>query len=102
VLNVWVGPSEAPEDAQPITNDRDRGIRFYLPAFCTQGRAPYSGIGVFQMCNEALQKNNSLPKRVRLEVYVLKVNSSSLAGGSTRCCGLPGWALEIEMVKHDS
>ena len=29
VLNVWVGPSDAPQDAQPITNDRKRGIRFY-------------------------------------------------------------------------
>ena len=24
VLNVWVGPSDAPQDARPITNDRKR------------------------------------------------------------------------------
>src|SRR3984893_6398068 len=29
MLNVWVGPSDAPQDARPITNDRKRGIRFY-------------------------------------------------------------------------
>jgi dipeptidyl aminopeptidase/acylaminoacyl peptidase len=29
VLNVWVG-SSAGTDAQPVTDDRDRGIRFYL------------------------------------------------------------------------
>ena len=29
VLNVWVGPSHAPQDAQPVTNERKRGIRFY-------------------------------------------------------------------------
>ena len=29
VLNVWVGPSDAPQDARPITNDRKRGIRLY-------------------------------------------------------------------------
>jgi hypothetical protein len=29
VPNVWVGPRDAPQDAQTITNDRKRGIRFY-------------------------------------------------------------------------
>jgi hypothetical protein len=29
VLNVWVGPSDAPQDGRPITNDRKRGIRVY-------------------------------------------------------------------------
>jgi dipeptidyl aminopeptidase/acylaminoacyl peptidase len=29
VLNVWVGSSDG-TDAQPVTDDRDRGIRFYL------------------------------------------------------------------------
>ena len=29
VLNVWVGPSKASQDAQPVTNERKRGIRFY-------------------------------------------------------------------------
>ncbi|MGH6820553.1 MAG: S9 family peptidase, partial [Methylocella sp.] len=29
VLNVWVGPSDASQDARPVTNERTRGIRFY-------------------------------------------------------------------------
>ena len=29
VLNVWVGPTEAPEGARPVTDDKKRGIRFY-------------------------------------------------------------------------
>ncbi len=32
VLNVWVGPSDDPAAARPVTNDRGRGIRSY--AFC--------------------------------------------------------------------
>ena len=31
VLNVWVGPSDAPQDAQPITNDRKGGISINGP-----------------------------------------------------------------------
>ncbi len=30
VLNVWVGPVDAIEDARPVTQDTDRGIRFYI------------------------------------------------------------------------
>ncbi|HOU12891.1 MAG TPA: S9 family peptidase [Anaerolineae bacterium] len=33
VLNVWVGPADAPEKAQPVTRDTGRGIRFYLWAY---------------------------------------------------------------------
>lgn len=33
VLNVWVGPADAPEKAQPVTRDAGRGIRFYLWAY---------------------------------------------------------------------
>jgi dipeptidyl aminopeptidase/acylaminoacyl peptidase len=29
VLNIWVGPTEAPERAEAITDDRKRGIRMY-------------------------------------------------------------------------
>jgi dipeptidyl aminopeptidase/acylaminoacyl peptidase len=29
VLNVWVGPADDPEAATPVTDDTDRGIRFY-------------------------------------------------------------------------
>jgi dipeptidyl aminopeptidase/acylaminoacyl peptidase len=36
VLNVWVGPAEAPGDARPVTNDRGRGIRVF--AFCHDDR----------------------------------------------------------------
>ena len=30
VLNVWVAPSDDPAAAQPVTDDRKRGIRFYM------------------------------------------------------------------------
>jgi len=30
VLNIWVGPANAPEKAKPVTNDTSRGIRSYL------------------------------------------------------------------------
>ncbi|MCC6160253.1 MAG: S9 family peptidase [Deltaproteobacteria bacterium] len=30
VLNVWVGPADAPLSAKPVTRDRDRGIRMYF------------------------------------------------------------------------
>jgi dipeptidyl aminopeptidase/acylaminoacyl peptidase len=33
VLNVWVGPASSPEEARPITADRDRGIREYFWAY---------------------------------------------------------------------
>ncbi|MFQ5848533.1 MAG: S9 family peptidase [Candidatus Methylomirabilales bacterium] len=33
VLNVWVGPADDPGAAQPVTNDTDRGIRFYEWAY---------------------------------------------------------------------
>lgn len=33
VLNVWVGPADAPEKARPVTHDTVRGIRFHLWAF---------------------------------------------------------------------
>jgi dipeptidyl aminopeptidase/acylaminoacyl peptidase len=33
VLNVWVGPVDNPEAAQPVTHDTVRGIRFYLWAY---------------------------------------------------------------------
>ncbi len=29
VLNVWVGSAVTPEAARPVTNDTERGIRFY-------------------------------------------------------------------------
>jgi len=33
VLNVWVAPADAPDQARPITNDRVRGIRGFAFAF---------------------------------------------------------------------
>ncbi len=33
VLNVWVGPATDPSKAQPVTDDKDRGIRNYFWAF---------------------------------------------------------------------
>lgn len=29
VLNVWIAPADEPESAKPVTDDTDRGIRFY-------------------------------------------------------------------------
>jgi hypothetical protein len=29
VLNIWIGPTEAPERAEIVTDDRKRGIRIY-------------------------------------------------------------------------
>ncbi len=29
VLNIWIGPADDPDSAEPITNDRLRGIRFF-------------------------------------------------------------------------
>ena len=36
VLNVWVGPVENPEAAQPVTNDTQRGIRFHQWAYTSK------------------------------------------------------------------
>ena len=36
VLNVWVGPADAPWEARPVTDDRGRGIRLF--AFCHDDR----------------------------------------------------------------
>ena len=33
VLNVWVGPPDSPNDARPVTDDRERGIRIYFWAY---------------------------------------------------------------------
>lgn len=33
VLNVWVGPVEQPEAAEPVTNDTERGVRDYSWAY---------------------------------------------------------------------
>ena len=33
VLNVWVGPVEAPDKAEPVTKDTHRGIRSYFWAY---------------------------------------------------------------------
>lgn len=33
VMNVWVGPTDDPDSAEPVTDDRDRGIRAYAWAF---------------------------------------------------------------------
>ena len=36
VLNVWVGPADDPTAAQPVTEDRERGIRMYLWAYTSR------------------------------------------------------------------
>jgi dipeptidyl aminopeptidase/acylaminoacyl peptidase len=36
VLNVWVGPVESPDAAKPVTNDTNRGIRFYIWAYTSK------------------------------------------------------------------
>jgi dipeptidyl aminopeptidase/acylaminoacyl peptidase len=36
VLNIWVGPANAPETAKPVTNDTYRGIRSYLWSYTGQ------------------------------------------------------------------
>ncbi|MGQ9801685.1 MAG: alpha/beta fold hydrolase [Candidatus Saccharicenans sp.] len=36
VLNVWVGPVEAPDKAEPVTKDTNRGIRSYFWAYTNQ------------------------------------------------------------------
>jgi hypothetical protein len=33
VLNVWVAPRDKPNDARPVTNDRNRGIRGFSFAY---------------------------------------------------------------------
>jgi len=33
VLNVWVGPADDTDSAEPVTNDTDRGIRIYFWAY---------------------------------------------------------------------
>ncbi|HBR10423.1 S9 family peptidase [Candidatus Bipolaricaulota bacterium] len=33
VLNIWVGPAADPPTARPVTDDKDRGIRFYVWAY---------------------------------------------------------------------
>src|SRR5437763_8021902 len=36
VLNVWVGPSDKPEAAKPVTADKKRGIRIYYWAYTNE------------------------------------------------------------------
>ena len=36
VLNVWVGPPDSPNDARPVTDDRERGIRIYFWAYTSR------------------------------------------------------------------
>ncbi|MBC2706111.1 MAG: S9 family peptidase [ANME-2 cluster archaeon] len=36
VLNVWVGPADDPDSAEPVTNDTDCGIRMYLWAYTNE------------------------------------------------------------------
>jgi dipeptidyl aminopeptidase/acylaminoacyl peptidase len=36
VLNVWVGPADDPDLADPVTNDTDRGIRIYFWAYTNE------------------------------------------------------------------
>jgi dipeptidyl aminopeptidase/acylaminoacyl peptidase len=36
VLNIWIGPANAPEKAKPVTNDTYRGIRSYLWSYTSR------------------------------------------------------------------
>ena len=36
VLNVWVGPVLSPDQAKPVTDDRDRGVRTYFWAYSSK------------------------------------------------------------------
>jgi dipeptidyl aminopeptidase/acylaminoacyl peptidase len=36
VLNIWVGPADAPQTAKPVTNDTYRGIRSYMWSYTSQ------------------------------------------------------------------
>lgn len=36
VLNVWVGPADAPDRAKPVTQDKKRGIRSYFWAYTSR------------------------------------------------------------------
>jgi dipeptidyl aminopeptidase/acylaminoacyl peptidase len=36
VLNVWVGPADQPDEMKPVTDDSDRGIRFYAWAYTNE------------------------------------------------------------------
>lgn len=36
VLNVWVGPADDPDSAEPVTNDTDRGISSYFWAYTNE------------------------------------------------------------------
>jgi dipeptidyl aminopeptidase/acylaminoacyl peptidase len=36
VMNVWVGPADAPDMAKPVTQDKKRGIRSYFWAYTNQ------------------------------------------------------------------
>lgn len=49
VLNIWVGPSDAPQSAQPVTRDRDRGVRMYF--------WPYSGERILYLQDQGGDEN---------------------------------------------
>jgi len=36
VMNVWVGPADDPDSAEPVTNDTDRGIQSYFWAYTNE------------------------------------------------------------------
>ena len=36
VMNIWVGPADNPASAEPVTNDTDRGIRYYAWAYTSE------------------------------------------------------------------
>ncbi|MCL4233554.1 MAG: S9 family peptidase [Deltaproteobacteria bacterium] len=49
VLNVWVGPADAPLTAQPVTRDRDRGVRMYF--------WPYAGDRILYLQDQGGDEN---------------------------------------------
>jgi len=81
VLNVWVGPSDDPAAAKPVTEDRKRGIRSYFWA--------YTGNHLVYLQDKDGDEN--------LRVYVV-----DLKKGETRnLTPLEGVRSEIKQASHD-
>jgi len=67
VLNVWVGPADDPDSAEPVTNDTNRGIRSYFWAYTnehilyTQDQAGDENWRVYSVTLETGETNDLTP-----------------------------------------
>ncbi len=67
VMNVWVGPADDPDSAEPVTNDTDRGIRSYFWAYTnehilyTQDQAGEENWRVYSVTLETGETNDLTP-----------------------------------------